>query len=145
MQNQLMFRAWDKKEKEWLFGYGYKSLGGFSLIGEVVLLGELNSIRLEKLLDDIVITQFIGLRDKNRKDAYDGDIFKDDTGKIRTIFYSAGGFNFESNPIAFGYGYQNNSNPSEPLSDQQNASWFESNCEIIGNIFENPELINNQK
>mgnify|MGYP001068717870 CR=1 FL=1 len=97
---------------------------------------------LERILEDIVIVQFIGLKDVNGKEAYSGAIFKDNKGVIRTIFEVPGGFATESNPISFGYGFQSNSNPTEALSDKQTASWFEGNCEIIGNIFENPELLN---
>ena len=31
--------------------------------------------------------------------------------------------------------------PSQPLCDEQTASYVESSCEVIGNIYDNPELI----
>ena len=115
------FGAWDSLKKKFLWPWPE----AFHIFGETT-----------------VIVQFIGLKDIKGKEAYSGAIFKDNKGVIRTIFEVPGGFATESNPVSFGYGYQNNSNPTEALSDKQTASWFEGNCEIIGNIFENPELLN---
>jgi hypothetical protein len=115
------FGAWDSLKKKFLWPWPE----AFHIFGETT-----------------VIVQFIGLKDIKGKEAYSGAIFKDNKGVIRTIFEVPGGFATESNPISFGYGFQSNSNPTEALSDKQTASWFEGNCEIIGNIFENPELLN---
>ena len=114
------FGAWDSLKKKFLWPWPE----AFHIFGETT-----------------VIVQFIGLKDIKGKEAYSGAIFKDNKGVIRTIFEVPGGFATESNPVSFGYGYQNNSNPTEALSDKQTASWFEGNCEIVGNIFENPELL----
>lgn len=87
------------------------------------------------------VSQFTGLTDKNGKEAYSGDVYRDSHGTIRTIWADQGGFRSESNPLSFGYGSQGNSNPSIALADQQTTSWFEGNCEIIGSIHDNPELL----
>jgi hypothetical protein len=55
------FRAYNTKEKQWMFGYEYPNLGGFSLLGETVLMGELNSIPLKVLYEDLVFMQFINI------------------------------------------------------------------------------------
>ena len=42
--NDLKFRAYDNKAKEWLLGYEYPNLGGFSMFGECMLMGEWSAI-----------------------------------------------------------------------------------------------------
>lgn len=81
MKRELKFRAWDSHEGKWLFGYELPNLGGFSLIGEVVLFGELSKYPLD-YYQHIIITQFIGIKDKFGKDIYEGDW-------IRTKLYSS--------------------------------------------------------
>ena len=72
----IKFRAWDKVEKKWLFGYEYPNLGGFSLLGETVLMGELGSLPLQKLLEDVEIMQFTGFGDRAGKEIYEYDIVR---------------------------------------------------------------------
>lgn len=87
------------------------------------------------------IGQYIDLTDKNGKMAFVGDIFKDSGGVVHTIFTTKGGFATESHPMAFGYGSQRGSNPTIALSDSQAAAWFMDSCEIIGNIYDNLDLL----
>lgn len=78
--------------------------------------------------DEITIEQFTGLKDKNGKEIYEGDILKyEETGSfgVMTWLEKTAQFGFSNgwaNPV---YGY---TNVNEAV--------------IIGNIFENPELIN---
>jgi uncharacterized phage protein (TIGR01671 family) len=99
-----------------------------------------DSIGVGTDVDSETIGQFTGVLDKNNKEIYEGDIVTDGN-TVFTVFWSDGGFCIESNPQSFGYGYQCNSNPSEPLANQQFASWFEGNVVCLGNIHDNPEIL----
>lgn len=75
--------------------------------------------------DEIVIEQFTGLKDKNSTEIYEGDILIDDTGEpieYWVVKFSDGGFIGECTGVA------------EPLFEL-------TNLEVIGNIHENPELV----
>lgn len=73
------------------------------------------------------IGQFTGIKDKNEKEIYEGDIIKAKTyyyGKEKEIVYKVD-FNIKHNSLGtIGYYFQGFS------------------YEVIGNIYDNPELIN---
>lgn len=87
------------------------------------------------------VGQFTGLNDKNGNGVYEGDIFKDSDGVLRSIFRVPGGLAFEDNPVAFGYDHRAPVYPYSPLAESQNEAWISQCCEVIGNIHDNPELL----
>lgn len=68
-------------------------------------------------IDNVKSMQFTGLVDKNKKEIYEGDIIRGETRKFEVIFY-AGMFTTDVGQYLLNGEY-----------------------EIIGNIYENPELL----
>ena len=68
---------------------------------------------------EVVLMQYTGLKDKNGKEIYEGDIVTDGVGKFKIVY---------DLKLA---GYQ----PYCIFRDDP-----ENYCEVIGNIYENPEL-----
>lgn len=83
------------------------------------------------------LMQYTGLKDKNRKEIYEGDCFEIKSNSTE----------HKGNKIGIAWVIWNDSELGWRLSDNResgeyNIYWFAKNCEIIGNIYENPELLN---
>lgn len=145
MKREIIFRGKDLRTNKWTYGWF------------VPILGEADSILVKDVRRGVsenmapftysysrvkssTIGQYTGIKDKNGTKIFEGDILKDNDVCF-TVFYADGGFAIESNPTHFGYGYQGGSNPRESLSDMQTGSYVESNCEVVGNIFDNKSLL----
>ena len=92
--------------------------------------------------DEILLLQYVGLKDKHGKDIYNDFILTD--GKIMFRVYQAfGGFVIKASVWAVKTKDLNQSDPLifQPLSDLQTANWITENCEIAGNIYQHPELV----
>jgi len=129
MNRKIKFRAWDKKKKEWAFGY--KEYGGFSMFGELHVMGYLE---IEKL-NDYEIMQYTGLKDKNGKEIYEGDIFN--------CIYDFDGCKHKLE-VAYSEKYARFYLKSHGECLQKGVvkdMWDMERKEILGNIYENPNLL----
>jgi uncharacterized phage protein (TIGR01671 family) len=128
---EIKFRAWDKANKR--FGYldhpfdnnWYEQPTIYGTCFAVFT----NSWK-DKKADNFEIMQYTGLKDKNGKDIYEGDIVKlADTNPVL----------FKVEIVLARYGYKT---VFKHLDDNTIAeSYFLDKCEVIGNIYENPELL----
>lgn len=127
----IKFRAWDKVAKA--MSPEFVLFGEFTLMGAVHSwqhhVGNTAKTSLEAL-DDLEIMQFTGLKDKNGKEIYEWDIIKwkfvdagepyDDMEYTEVVEWDECGFFLDG---------------GAPLTVAID------DCEVIGNIYENPELL----
>lgn len=96
-------------------------------VERMLVWGHLKQEPFEELIaDHLVLMQFTGLLDKNGKEIYEGDILtgKSSTGRDKywTMVWADRGC-WEASP-----------------NNEYNINW--KGWEVIGNIYENPELLN---
>lgn len=133
MSREIKFRAWDKEEKCMIFDvqntYDYGA-GGCKAMEESF--GCLLKNR------DFEVMQYTGIHDKNGKEIYEGDILKD-VGEIKFgvwYAYLENGLGGSYHITGF-YIPGDSGEPDRPIEDDQ----FN---EVIGNIYENPELLSKE-
>lgn len=137
MKREILFRGKRVDNGEWVYGHYFTEMGrGVAGSNDTIIYFIKDKFGTHPVIPE-TIGQYIWLKDKNNTKAFVGDILIDAKGVKRTIMQNSGGFVTESNPTAFGY----NTFPYEALSDEQNASWFSGTCKIIGNIFDNINLL----
>ncbi len=119
------FRAWDRKDKKWIWPYPE----AFYIIGEVTMFDVLRQIKMDRV-NDLVILQYTGLQDKNGKEIFEGDFLKSEnyTESVRWA-YDLGAWHFGNREDQH----------TCMLSDVGVKGAVE--CEIVGNVFENEELL----
>jgi uncharacterized phage protein (TIGR01671 family) len=109
MNREIKFRAWDKS---------CNKMRGISGLQDCF------SLRSDGVCnEDYILLQYTGLKDKNGKEIYEGDILKSKSGNLFTcVFYGAG--------------FKLSQNNGKKVWSSNNTSTLE----FIGNIYENPEF-----
>ena len=125
MKQEIKFRAWNKKDKVMVdvAAMNFGPSGLWSLIEDA------DDAELQ-LADSYELMQYTGLKDKNGREIYEGDVL--DIG-LR---------NQDGKPIIAPVSYETYA-AGYVLDNGGNGIWqrLTKECEVIGNTFENPELL----
>lgn len=128
MSREIKFRAWDT--------YSKKIISWENLLEEDKK-GDLALVLEESSTIGVFLMQFTGLKDKNGKEIYEGDIF-------RCIYHSDGHkdhlYHVVYNENSTSFGLQRTGNVCTQYAVRQEISDV-ARYEVIGNIYENSELL----
>lgn len=125
------FRAWDK-ETQTMLDVSLIDFKKSVLVGEHWEFGETNFINF----DDIHLMQSTGLYDKNGKEIFEGDIIKNGEAVVDVKNHPTLGFYTTPNGVERFFG--DNTSIRDFNNDVED---FSDVTEIIGNVYENPELL----
>ena len=130
---KLAFRAWDKKNKGFIAGFNMVNFHSYYNKG---LEPHVYRYDVEWKLSDIELMQFTGLKDKNGKEIYESDLlmceegirykleWEEQYGGYRVYFWEGKDWDWD-----------------EQIDDMYDYQTKRISLEIIGNLYENPELL----
>ena len=121
---EIKFRAWDKKKKEMRTVTSLNFYDEYMWVDETPMTGE----RLP--IEGTPLMQYTGLKDKNGKEIYEGDVLKTEqpTNNRYLVVYDDKEASFRRKLGKDNWYFHKNHK-----------------YEVIGNIYENPELIKTNK
>ncbi|ORN08122.1 YopX protein [Lentilactobacillus parabuchneri] len=131
MNRQIKFRAWDKDEKRMLEVYRIGFDGPIDGAQVYCYLDDRGAKGSKECFydgDGLTLEQFTGLKDSNGKEIYEGDLVQlDPDDSPYKVIFDEGKFEITGNGVTYDLG--------EEFMD----------CEIIGNIHEDKDLLEADK
>lgn len=127
---EILFRGKRKKNGKWVEGYYQQRYDAFENIQHLIFWAKSYTVWEYSEIDPESVCQYTGLTDKDGRKIFEGDILKSDLGKIGKIA-------FNESHMAFMI-----------LECVENKYYHVEECsgnhmEVIGNVFDNPELVRN--
>lgn len=127
MNREIKFRGISKRTREWVYGYYWTNENGNYFIRQTIDLNGCFSIA-DIEIDIETIGQYTGLKDKNGREIYEGDILKSmQWNDIYLVKYIGTAF----------YLCRKGNKGFNKITTWNNAE----KSEVIGNITDNPELL----
>ena len=145
---EIKFRGKRIDNGEWVDGF-------FSRInGEPIILSPMDSYKYyRKFFVDVpfkqvipeTVGQYTGLKDKNGKEIYEGDILKSDSGYRLIVRFGNHGYSAYTDCVELGFYCECISEQAKRQQIREDFIFWvrEEQSEIIGNVHENPELLEN--
>ena len=153
---EIKFRAWDTEYSRFMeivsleINFSYKMKKHIAIWRKPYKFENSNAISFRAKVNKTILMQYTGLKDKNGVEIYEGDILKSVDKKDNKANEWIGVV--EDNNFGWlALKYTEYLNPSwlgalsTPINEPQNASWIMQSCEVIGNIYENKNLIDEVK
>lgn len=119
MPKRTKFKAWDKKDKT------MKEVVAINFFLEQVVLKDIT-----RPFEDVVLLEYTGITDIKNKEIYENDFIRNNrSGKIYRVIWNGSHSAFEAHD----------------MENQYNSMFFANrsfgNYEVIGNVYEDPELL----
>ncbi len=123
---EIKFRVWDREKKRFIHDCAIKQFGDLIRIW-------VDEWEYAEPPDRYEVSLYVGKKDKNKKEIYTGDIvrlYRPEGEEIGVVEFSDGAF-YVSLPL------------SEDGEEREAVPffWTEDDIEVIGNVYENPELV----
>ncbi len=128
---EIKFRAWDSNLKKMRYTYDDKQTFAIDFSGNPFSYSHGNAPFTHWAWDDLSLMQYTGLKDKNGKEIYEGDILRLRNASNWEVQYVPEKCRYmivhpENNPKGFAL---------------TNSNIKADNPEVIGNVYESPDLI----
>ena len=137
---EIKFRAWDKEEKGIYYVAQLRFDLSYSAEGYTPLFAVYLGSNHQHSIKEVELMQFTGLKDKNGKEIYEGDILE---YKFNKLVDFRNGEKIEPEWIRERRVMRFIEDRFSFAKDIKKPNYFEypSMSEVIGNIYENPELV----
>lgn len=137
MTDRYLFRGKRKDTKEWIYGgVYYQKKDAMKDEAIYIITGSLSDIACAVEVIPETVGQYIGRSDKNKKKIFEGDILLTDCWHTLLVVY------FDEDYLQF--------RVREVVSGRENSIDYYDNSnnvkiEVVGNIYDNPELLEVQR